>query len=58
MDGPWSPLQDVALAEVPSDGREHELTLYLEDTMWPYQEKFEDAIWHVDSGVASLTLPR
>ncbi|KZS84431.1 hypothetical protein [Mycobacterium persicum] len=36
---PWSPLHDMSLAEVPSDGREHELTLYLEDTMWPYQDK-------------------
>ncbi|UGT93569.1 hypothetical protein [Mycobacterium ostraviense] len=41
---PWSPLHDMSVAEVPSDGREHELTLYLEDTMWPYQEKFEEYI--------------
>src|SRR5689334_23853846 len=30
---PWSPLQNVALPEVPVDGREHELSLYMEDTM-------------------------
>jgi hypothetical protein len=41
---PWSPLQDVTLDEVPVDGREHELSLYMEDTMWPYQDKFEDYI--------------
>src|SRR5512133_2981123 len=29
----WSPL-DVGLTAVPTDGREHELTLYMEDTMW------------------------
>jgi hypothetical protein len=36
----WSPLQNVAFGEVPVDGREHELTLYMEDTVWPYQDKF------------------
>ncbi|WP_245848945.1 hypothetical protein [Mycobacterium palustre] len=41
---PWSPLQRVAFDAVPTDGREHELTLYMEDTMWPYQDKFEEYI--------------
>ncbi|HZC90187.1 MAG TPA: hypothetical protein VE400_05875 [Mycobacterium sp.] len=41
---PWSPLQDVAFGEVPSDGREHELSLYMEDTMWPYEDKFTEYI--------------
>jgi hypothetical protein len=41
---PWSPLQDVVFAEVPVDGREHELSLYMEDTMWPYPEKFIEYI--------------
>jgi hypothetical protein len=40
---PWSPLQ-VSFEELPADGREHELTLYMEDTMWPYQDKFEEYI--------------
>jgi hypothetical protein len=40
----WSPLQDVSFDEVPVDGREHELTLYMEDTMWPYQDKFGEYI--------------
>jgi hypothetical protein len=31
----WSPLQEVDLTEVPIDGREHELSLYMEDTGWP-----------------------
>ena len=31
----WSPLQDVDLESVPTDGREHELTLFMEDTGWP-----------------------
>jgi hypothetical protein len=41
---PWSPLQEVALDEVPVDGREHEMSLYMEDTMWPYEDKFEEYI--------------
>jgi len=41
---PWSPLQDVPLDEVPVDGREHEMSLYMEDTMWPYEDKFEEYI--------------
>jgi hypothetical protein len=33
---PWSPLQDVDLASVPTTGR-HPLTLFMEDTAWPYE---------------------
>ena len=40
----WSPLQDVDFDEVPVDGRERELTLYMEDTMWPYEDKFGEYI--------------
>lgn len=31
----WSPLKAVDLASVPTDGRKHELTLFMEDTGWP-----------------------
>ena len=41
---PWSPLQGVSLDEIPADGREHDLTLYMEDTMWPYEDKFTEYI--------------
>jgi hypothetical protein len=41
---PWSPLQNLAFDEVAVDGREHEPTLYMEDTMWPYEDKFTDYI--------------
>ncbi|MBV8929139.1 MAG: hypothetical protein JO152_08455 [Mycobacteriaceae bacterium] len=40
----WSPLQDVDFGEVPVDGREHELSLYMEDTMWPYEDKFTEYV--------------
>jgi hypothetical protein len=37
----WSPLPDVDLAAVPVDGREHEPTLYMEDSAWPYEGKLD-----------------
>jgi hypothetical protein len=40
----WSPLKDVDFNDVPTDGREHELTLYMEDTMWPYEDKLGEYI--------------
>lgn len=43
----WSPLQDVDFGDfgdVPTDGRQHQLTLYMEDTMWPYRDKFDEYI--------------
>lgn len=32
----WSPLQTVDLVTVPTDGSTHPLTLFMEDTGWPY----------------------
>jgi len=32
----WSPLQEVDLTGVPTDGAEHEASLFMEDTGWPY----------------------
>src|SRR5712672_2233774 len=31
----WSPLQEVDLATVPTDGATHPLSLFMEDTGWP-----------------------
>jgi hypothetical protein len=31
----WSALQEVDLAEMPADRREHELSVYMQDTGWP-----------------------
>jgi hypothetical protein len=41
---PWSPMPDVDLATVPVDGRTHNLTLYMEDTMWPIEGKYPDYV--------------
>ncbi len=33
----WSPMHDLDLATVPTDGREHEPVLYMEDSAWPHE---------------------
>ena len=33
----WSPMRDIDLASVPTDGREHEPVLYMEDSAWPHE---------------------
>jgi hypothetical protein len=33
---PWSPIQELDLGAVPTDGSEHELSIYMEDTGWPH----------------------
>lgn len=32
----WSPVQQIDLATVPTSGAAHELSLFMEDTAWPY----------------------
>jgi hypothetical protein len=32
----WSRIQEVDFSQVPTDGAEHELSLFMEDTGWPY----------------------
>jgi hypothetical protein len=41
---PWSPLRDIELASVPATGADHELTLYMEDTVWPREGKLEEYV--------------
>ncbi len=33
---PWSPLQNIELTSVPVNGDEHALSLFMEDTAWPF----------------------
>jgi hypothetical protein len=40
----WSPIQDVDLASVPTDGAEHDASLYMEDTAWPYEGKLDEYV--------------
>jgi hypothetical protein len=38
---PWSPLQEVDLASVPTSGH-HQLTLFMEDTAWPHEGMLDE----------------
>ncbi len=49
----WSP--SIDLAEVPTDPDEHEPTMYMEDTMWPFPGK--DRRLHRGSWTASTSVP-
>ena len=48
---PWSALQEVRLGEVPTDGREHDLSIFMQDTGWPdaplddYIEMWDTEYW-------------
>jgi hypothetical protein len=33
---PWSPVQEFDLSEVPTTGTSHEVSLFMEDTAWPF----------------------
>ena len=41
---PWSRLQDVALEGVPVTPAEHAPTLFMEDTVWPFEGQLESYI--------------
>lgn len=41
---PWSPLQEVDLAGVPAAGAEHPLSLFMEDTVWPFEGRLEEYV--------------
>lgn len=41
---PWSPLQQIDLESVPTDARNHDLTVFMEDTVWPYEGSLETYI--------------
>ena len=33
----WSPMRDLDLGSVPTDGRQHDPVLYMEDSAWPHE---------------------
>ena len=41
---PWSPLQRFELEALPAAGADHDLTLYMEDTVWPREGKLEEYV--------------
>jgi len=41
---PWSPAGEIALASVPGEALDHEPSLFMEDTVWPYEGKLEEYV--------------
>ncbi len=41
---PWSPAGELAPADVPAEPGEHDLTLFMEDTVWPHEGKLEEYV--------------
>jgi hypothetical protein len=41
---PWSTTQEIEIQEVPTEPGEHELGLFMEDTVWPIEGKLEEYI--------------
>jgi hypothetical protein len=37
----WSPMADLDLTTVPTDGREHDAVLYMEDSAWPHEASLD-----------------
>lgn len=58
----WSPIQDVDLESVPTDGSEHELSIYMEDTGWPdvplddYTDYWNDSYFQIMSALPNQLL--
>jgi hypothetical protein len=41
---PWSPLQRIDLAAVPTEAAAHEPSLFMEDTVWPFADRLEEYV--------------
>jgi hypothetical protein len=41
---PWSPLQEVDLDAMPAEPGSHELSIYMEDTGWPHDNRLDDYV--------------
>lgn len=41
---PWSPLQEIAVADVPRAPASQDPVVYMEDTVWPYEHAFDEYI--------------
>ena len=41
---PWSPAGGIAIEDVPTEPVEHELSLFMEDTVWPFEGKLEEYV--------------
>jgi hypothetical protein len=41
---PWSPIQEITIADVPVSAGAHDPVVYMEDTVWPYEGSLEQYI--------------
>jgi len=41
---PWSPAGEIAIDVVPAEPGEHEPSLFMEDTVWPFEGKLEEYV--------------
>jgi hypothetical protein len=41
---PWSPVQEIELASIPTDPGDHEPSVFMEDTVWPYEGQLEEYV--------------
>ena len=41
---PWSKLQQIEIEDVPTEPGEHELSVFMEDTVWPFEGLLEEYI--------------
>ena len=38
----WSPMRDLDFSAIPTDGREHEAALFMEDSAWPHEAMLDN----------------
>ena len=41
---PWSPAGELSVEEIPTEPGSHELSLFMEDTVWPHEGKLEEYV--------------
>jgi hypothetical protein len=41
---PWSPVTDIEIGAIPTTPQDHALTMFIEDTMWPYEGRLEEYV--------------
>jgi hypothetical protein len=49
---PWSAVQEIPIEEVPTEPGQHELSVFMEDTVWPYEGLLEEYIERVGAQYA------
>lgn len=40
----WSPIQEIDIDSIPTAPQDHDLTIFIEDTVWPFEGKLEEYV--------------